>query len=113
MQHASRATKRLLQPLTATWRCLARTFGALTTSIPAISGGNGLSPLQQPRNELLTEASSGAICRSDQSARGADRHELVVTERRRKPPHCGTHASPGELPSKPDAIEISAHFIRP
>jgi hypothetical protein len=27
--------KTSLQPLTATWRCLARTFGALTTSIPA------------------------------------------------------------------------------
>jgi hypothetical protein len=60
--------KTSLRSLTLSSRRLARTFGAIMTSISATSSSAYLTPLQKLQNELQTEVSSGAVNSSDQTA---------------------------------------------
>src|ERR1700722_14458497 len=98
--------KTSLRPLTLTLRYLARTFGAFMTSISATSGTNYLSPLQLLQNELQTEASSGAISSTDQSALSSVLNDINSSLQNNSPSTStgGANASPGDLKSKIDTL---------
>jgi hypothetical protein len=98
--------KTSLRPLTLTSRHLARTFGAIMTSISATSGSNYLSPLQLLQNELQTEVSSGAISSTDQSALSSALNDINSSLQNDGPSSStgGANASPGDLKSKIDTL---------
>src|SRR5580692_1169607 len=98
--------KTSLRPLTLTSRYLARTFGAIMTSISATSGSNYLSPLQLLQNELQTEVSSGAISSTDQSALSSALNDINSSLQSNSPGNSagGPNATPGDLKSKIDTL---------
>ena len=69
--------------------------------ISASSGSSYLSPLQLLRNQPQTEASSGAISSSDQSAPSSALNDINSSLQNSSPSSStgGTNASPGDLQS--------------
>jgi hypothetical protein len=95
-----------LRRLTLTSRGLARTFGAIMTSISATSGSGYLSPLQQLQAELQSEVNSGAISSSDQSALSAALTDInsSLQAGSASNPGGGTNSPPGDLKTKIDNL---------
>jgi hypothetical protein len=94
-----------LRRLTLTSRGLARTFGAIMTSISATSGSGYLSPLQQLQAELQSEVNSGAISSSDQSALSAALTDINSSLQGGSASNPGgTNSPPGDLKTKIDNL---------
>jgi hypothetical protein len=98
--------KTSLRSLTLPSRRLARTFGAIMTSISATSSSAYLSPLQKLQNELQTEVSSGAVNSSDQTALSSALTDInsSLQSGGSSGQSGGTQSAPGDLKSKIDNL---------
>src|SRR3984893_18725807 len=87
-------------------RRLARTFGAIMTSISATSSSAYLTPLQKLQNELQTEVSSGAVNSSDQTALSSALTDIdsSLQSSRTGDQSSGSQSAPGDLKSKIDSL---------
>jgi len=76
------------------------------TSISAASSNNYLTPLQQLQAELQSEANSGAVSSSDQSALSSALTDINSSLQGGSPsaPAGGTNLPPGDLKSKIDGL---------
>src|SRR6202035_2340271 len=98
--------KTSLRSLTLPSRRLARTFGAIMTSIAATSSSAYLTPLQKLQNELQTEVSSGAVNSSDQTALSSALTDInsSLQSGGSSGQSGGTQSAPGDLKSKIDNL---------
>src|ERR1700676_1541344 len=98
--------KTSLRSLTLPSRRLARTFGAIMTSISTTSSSAYLTPLQKLQNELQTEVSSGAVNSSDQAALSSALTDInsSLQSGGSSGQSGGTQSAPGDLKSKIDNL---------